>query len=786
MSGFLNSLRFRLILLVFLAVLPAAGLIIYNGVEDRQNARNNAQEDALRLSSLISLETKQTIQMTRQLLSSLTEFPAVKNRDLQDCSFLLEGIRRIHPFYTALAVADSNGELVCSSNKGQVGINLADRDYVQRALSTRGFTVSDYLVGRLTGKPSLAFAQPIIDRRQQIQGLVVAAIDLSWLVRIASVVELPTGSSMTIIDSKGRALARWPDPEKWIGHSAAETEIGRMAMAGTEGVAETVGMDGVPRLYGYRPLLSDEHGIGFVYVGIPQEIAYAAANRILTRNLIALGAVIVLGLLAAFLFGHVFIMRGVVELVETSKQLADGNLGARTSISSTKGEIGELAAAFDDMASALQQREKERKQAEAEIRRNADRSRLLSDISDEFIRAGLDYAPVLSSIVHRITEWFGDYCFIHLLTDEGNLSEASAAHNPLTTLENVVQPSFSFLSDSETSLLHRVVSNGNPLLIHGKDLQDIPALLDDLSCHDIFIVPMRADEQVVGTLTLIRHQSHAALAVEDESFLQYVADRAAISISNARLVRTIQQLNAELEERVRSRTVQLSLANKELEAFAYSVSHDLRTPLRAIDGFSRILMEKYNGVLDAKGSDYLQRTRAAAQRMAELIDDLLELSRLTRTEMQQTNVDLSVIVHELKMHLQESQPHRAVDFKIQEGLVVLGDERLLRSALENLLGNSWKFTGKQEHAFIEFGMETQQGEPVFLVRDNGAGFDMQYADKLFGAFQRLHSMTEFPGTGIGLAIAQRVMHRHGGSIWAEGAVGRGATFYFKFPGRGET
>ena len=230
----------------------------------------------------------------------------------------------------------------------------------------------------------------------------------------------------------------------------------------------------------------------------------------------------------------------------------------------------------------------------------------------------------------------------------------------------------------------------------------------------------------------------------------------------------------------------MSVANKELEAFAYSVSHDLRTPLRAIDGFSRILSEKYADILDAKGSDYLRRTRAAAQRMAELIDDLLELSRLTRAEMRQTNVDLSDIVHELKMHLQESQPYRAVDFVIQDGLVVRGDERLLRSALENLLGNAWKFTGKQDHALIEFGMETQQGEPVFLVRDNGAGFNMKYADKLFGAFQRLHSMTEFPGTGIGLAITQRVIHRHGGSIWAEGAVGHGATFYFRFPQRGET
>jgi signal transduction histidine kinase len=784
MSGFLNSLRFRLILLVFLAVLPAVGLIIYNGVEDRQNARKDAQEYALRLTSLVSMETRRTIQMTRQLLSSLTEFPAVKTRDMQECPFLLESIERIHPSYTVLAVLDSDGMLVCSSHKNQGSINLADRDYIRRALESREFTISDFLVNRLTGKPSLAFAQPIIDRHQP-QGLVVAAIDLSSLVRIASEVELPAGSAMTIIDSKGRALARWPDPEKWIGHSAADTEIGKMAMAGTTGVAEAVGMDGVPRLYGFRPLLPDEFGAGFVYIGIPQEIAYATANRILTRNLITLGAVLALGLLAAFIFGHVFIMRGVMELVNTSKQLAKGNLEARTNISSIRGEIGQLAAAFDEMASALQQREKERKQAEEEIRRNAERSQLLSDISDEFIRAGLDYAPALSTIIRRTTEWFGDYGFIHLLTEEGKLFEAAVCHNPRSNPEDVVQPLFSSMSDGETSLLHHVVSTGDLMLICGDHHQDGLPVLDNFAFHNVIIVPMRADEQVMGTLTLIRSQSDGSYTVEDESFLQYIADRAAISISNARLVRTIQRLNADLEERVKKRTLQLSVANKELEAFAYSVSHDLRTPLRAIDGFSRILSEKYADILDAKGSDYLRRTRAAAQRMAELIDDLLELSRLTRAEMRQTNVDLSDIVHELKMHLQESQPHRVVDFVIQDGLVVRGDERLLRSALENLLGNAWKFTGKQDHALIEFGMETQQGEPVFLVRDNGAGFNMKYADKLFGAFQRLHSMTEFPGTGIGLAITQRVIHRHGGSIWAEAAVGQGATFYFRFPQRGE-
>jgi PAS domain S-box-containing protein len=240
----------------------------------------------------------------------------------------------------------------------------------------------------------------------------------------------------------------------------------------------------------------------------------------------------------------------------------------------------------------------------------------------------------------------------------------------------------------------------------------------------------------------------------------------------------IRRLNAELEERVIQRTAQLEAANKELEAFSYSVSHDLRSPLRSIDGFSQALLEDYTDKLDSLGRDYLQRVRAAAQRMAELIDDLLQLSRLTRSEMRCEKVNLSELAAAIAAELQNTQPERQVEFAIAPRLVTNGDERLLRIVLENLLGNAWKFTGKQPQARIEFGLTEYDSTHAYFVRDNGTGFDMAYADKLFGAFQRLHAMTEFEGTGIGLATVQRIIHRHGGRVWAKGAVGVGATFYF--------
>jgi len=227
---------------------------------------------------------------------------------------------------------------------------------------------------------------------------------------------------------------------------------------------------------------------------------------------------------------------------------------------------------------------------------------------------------------------------------------------------------------------------------------------------------------------------------------------------------------------------ELESTNRELESFSYSVSHDLRAPLRSIDGFSQILLEDYADDLDEEGRGYLGRVRGASQRMGHLIDDLLGLSRVTRGSMRRERVDISASAREVAETLRDSRPERAVEFLIEDGLEVWGDARLVRVALDNLLGNAFKFTGKEPEARIEFGVDpglTARGRvPVYYVRDNGAGFDMAYAGKLFGAFQRLHGQDEFDGTGIGLATVQRAVHRHGGRIWASGKVGEGATFYF--------
>ena len=240
----------------------------------------------------------------------------------------------------------------------------------------------------------------------------------------------------------------------------------------------------------------------------------------------------------------------------------------------------------------------------------------------------------------------------------------------------------------------------------------------------------------------------------------------------------IWQLNTDLEERIVKRTAQLQTANNELEAFCYSVSHDLRAPLRSLDGFSQALLEDYADTLDARGQNYLGRIRASSQRMGQLIDDLLNLSRVSRGEMSRELVNLSKMVREVEDELRATEPLREVEFVVADGLFAETDPRLLRIVLTNLLGNAWKFTSKQRHACIEFGSSGERGEKEYFMRDNGAGFDEAYASKLFGVFQRLHAASDFPGTGIGLATVQRILQRQGGRVWAEGKVEHGATFHF--------
>ncbi|HEY8945591.1 MAG TPA: ATP-binding protein [Polyangiaceae bacterium] len=288
----------------------------------------------------------------------------------------------------------------------------------------------------------------------------------------------------------------------------------------------------------------------------------------------------------------------------------------------------------------------------------------------------------------------------------------------------------------------------------------------------LVMVPIRTSEPL-GAIGTYWAEQHLATGREVK-LLQALADSTSVALENV-------QLYQDLEQRVRERTAELEVSNRELEAFSYSVSHDLRAPLRSIIGFNQALMEDHATRLDEDGRECLQRVAAAGQRMSHLIDDLLQLSRVTRTELSRAELDLSALCTEVLGSLQRSDPDRTVSVSIDPEMRALGDGRLLRIVLENLLGNAWKFTSRKTDARISVTAERMDTTMTIVIADNGAGFDMAYANKLFTPFQRLHSPSEFPGTGVGLATVQRIIRRHGGTISAESKPGQGATFRFSLP-----
>jgi PAS domain S-box-containing protein len=481
-----------------------------------------------------------------------------------------------------------------------------------------------------------------------------------------------------------------------------------------------------------QPVNSAAGVLGTLAVQFSNAALEAASKK--TRNLALVVALAGMLLIAVVGLATGFALtRRLQRVADTARRFAEGDTRARSHVTGHD-EVAMLARDFDNMADAVNEQQRVLREQRANIE-------LLLNSTAEAIY-GVDTQGVCTFVNRSCLQILGYqhesdivgkqiHALIHHHYPDGTIYPKEACKVRLSTLEGQVV-------HAEDEVHWR------------KDGSSFPV--------EFWSHPIYRDGQLIGAVV---------------TFIDITERK--------RSDEQIRQWNAELEARVKARTMDLEAANRELEAFSYSVSHDLRTPLRAIDGFSLSLMEDYGDQLDSTGQDYLKRVRNGAQNMGLLIDDMLKLARVTRTQLQPTEVDLSVMAHEILAQLRQDEPERNARIHITDGLRCHGDPGLLHIVVENLLNNAWKYTRKTAETQITLDSEQQGGTTVFRVHDNGAGFDMKYADKLFGAFQRLHHKNEFEGTGIGLATVQRIIHRHGGRVWAESEAGMGATFFFTLP-----
>ena len=611
MSNFFSlPIRTQLYLMAFIVALPAAGIIVYSGLDQRKNAITEARTESKKLVDNIATEQQATVAAAKQLLSVLAQLPEIKSGNRAKAEPVLADILKINPQFLNIFVTDRGGRMWASAIPAHAAISIADRRHFINARTNNQFSSGEYIVGRLLKRPTLSFGYPYRNRRGEFAGVIVVNIDLEFSEKILQRSKLPSGSSYTLTDCKGIILGRALDAAPYIGKPDSPEMYLRMKRGAESGSYEGPGLDGTFRFISYRRLHLEGEKTPYIFFRacIPMETALVKANRTLLNNLALLTSFMLVAFFLVWLIAKRSIFDRIEILQRASRRLAAGDLQTRVCHLVEGGELGELGRAFDEMAVKLSREISECKQAEAEIR----------------------------------------------------------------------------------------------------------------------------------------------------------------------------QLHLGLEQRVRERTHMLEAAVKEQESFSYSVSHDLRSPLRHINSYLAILMEEFGRSFPPEARSYMEKACAASVKMGKLIDDLLELSRVGRTDIVKECVDLSSLAVGILAMLQETEPARAVEVVVAKDLSAQGDQNLLRLVLMNLLGNAWKYSSRKETARLEFGATFLAGQYTFFVKDNGAGFDMAYRDKLFGTFQRLHG-DEYEGTGIGLATVKRIMERHCGRVWGESELGEGATFYFSIP-----
>ena len=731
--------RTRLLLLVLVPVIPALFLAINTDLEQRRMGIVRIENDAIRVVQLAAANQRGLVGTARQHLSAMSRFPQARGNDLQSFEGFFTNMITLYPNFCDFGLIETNGNLVANSFPRNGSTNLLERAHVQHVLKFQDFAIGDYQPPDERGRAGLLFGFPVFDEGGRLARVVYSVLDLKAVTDAVAKEPAPPGAEITIFDRQGRILTRHPDSEKWTGRIPPDSAAVAKMMKAQEGTADLSGPDGIRKMYAYTSLRSSGEVALLVRVGIPASVAFAGINRGLARNLAIVLMVAVVALIAARAYANVHIVHPIQALAAAARRLEAGDLTARTGISRATDELRQLAQAFDDMARSLQQQKSEIQLSATALAESEEHHRLI-------VNTALDGVITMDSN-GNIKGWNSQAEKIFAWT------EPEVTGRSLS--ETIIPPKYR--ADHERGLRRFLQTGEAPLF--NKRIE--------------MTAQFRDGREFPVELSITPIETRGSIAFN--GFVRDITERKLAEIE-------IRGLNAKLEQRVSERTAQLESAVQELESFSYSVSHDLRAPVRHIQGFVDILRHRSGSSLDAASCANLETISLAAARMGALIDDLLAFSRMSRSEFSRSKTDMNQLVAQAREELSPDLQGRRIEWGIESLPEVRGDRAMLKLVVDNLLSNALKYTQTRSPAEIRMGArKSGDAEWEFYVQDNGVGFDMQYAGKLFGVFQRLHSDEEFEGTGIGLAMVRRIIERHGGRTRAEGKVNGGATIYFTLP-----
>jgi signal transduction histidine kinase len=741
----LTHLRFRLLLLIGLVVVPVLGLTLYTNLELRRVASARAREDALRLVRIAASDQRDMIKDTQQLLFALVQLPEVHGADPLLCATFLVKLLGQYPQYALLGVVEPDGDLVCSAPPTRSLVNLTDRASFQRVLQKRDVAIGDYQVDRVTGKATLDLGRPLLDEAGQVEAVVLASLDLTWLNELAATVQLPENSTLTMFDRNGTVLVRYPDAASWVGRAVPEAPIvGTILAQHGEGTVESRGIDGISRLFAYLPLYGTPAGQSvYISIGIPSSVAFREMDQLLIRNLIGLGVATALALAVAWFGGDLLVVRRLNRLVGAAQRLGEGDLNVRTGLSYNDGEVGQLAHAFDEMAGSLARsiadRDRAREALQAAYRtleqQVAQRTRELAALYEvtAVASASLDLDTVLHSSLERLlAAVHGEIGAFHLLDEQAETLCLAARRGDapgLSTLDDSTP-----LCDGLTGL---VVERDAPLVL--PDIADGPRPLATLSVagpHAYVGVPMHAKGRVLGVLSVIGHPGRD-FGEQDVSLLASVADQIGVAVENARLYQQAEQL-AIVNERQR-------LA-REL--------HDSVT--QAL--YSLVLLsEAARRLTSAQDSSQLQEI---VTRLGEIGQQALKEMRLLVYELRSLTLQERGLVRALEQRLDAVEKRAGIRTSLTtEGTLELAApvEEALYRIVQEALNNGLKHASATA---VSVRVVASDGRIEIEVEDNGKGFD--------------------PGAmldrgGMGLPNMRERIEKLGGELSIRSAPGKGTT-----------